>query len=120
MPLKILTIDDDPAITELLGFLLGIYGMQVITANDGEQGIHLVRTESPDLVMLDMMMPSMDGWTICRAIRSFSPLPILAYSALSDSKEIDSALEAGVSAYLKKPAPTDELVAQIKKLTSSS
>lgn len=120
MTLKILTIDDDPAITELLGFLLESYGMQVIKANEGRQGVELVRNEVPDLVVLDMMMPGVDGWQVARMVRSFSRIPILAYSALSDSKEIASAFEAGVSAYLKKPTPADELVAQIKKLTTPS
>jgi DNA-binding response OmpR family regulator len=119
MDLKILAIDDDPALTEMTVLLLGSFGMQVLTANDGEQGVQLARAEAPHLVILDMMMPGMDGWQVCKAIRAFSPVPILAYSALNTKQEIASVLEVGANAYLAKPAPLDVLLEQIAKLTSS-
>jgi DNA-binding response OmpR family regulator len=119
MALKILTIDDDPALTEMTVLLLGSFGMQVLAANDGEVGVRLVRAEAPHLVILDMMMPGMDGWQVCRTIRAFSQVPILAYSALTTPQEISSALEAGANAYLAKPAQIDVLLEQINKLADS-
>ena len=117
MTLKILTIDDDPGITKLLSLLLGSYGMTVIMANKGEDGIQLVRTESPDLVLLDMMMPGMNGMEVSKTIRSFCDVPILAFSALANAQEVAAAMNAGVSDYLEKPAPADILVERINKLT---
>jgi DNA-binding response OmpR family regulator len=118
MALKILTIDDDPAVTKLLSLLLKSYGMEVIAANSGEQGLQLVRNESPDLVLLDIMMPDMSGLEVCQAIRSFSNLPIVAYSAISNPQEVTKALAAGVNDYLTKPTPIEIMVARIKRLAT--
>lgn len=118
MALKILTIDDDPAVTQLISLLLQSYGMDVIVANSGEQGVQLVREQAPNLVLLDIMMPGMNGFEVCQAIRSFSNLPIVAYSALSDSQEIAKAREAGIDDYLEKPTPIEIMVARIKNLTA--
>ena len=118
MSLKILAIDDDPMITELLSFLLGSYGMEVITTNEGEQGVELARLQNPNLILLDLMMPGMDGWQVCQAIRSFSKVPIIAFSALGKSQEIARAMELGANMYLEKPIPGDVLVKTIKKLAA--
>jgi two-component system response regulator MtrA len=119
MALKILSIDDEPSITKLISLLLGTYGMEVITANTGKDGIQLARAESPDLVLLDMMMPEMNGLEVCQTIRSFSDVPILAFSALSDSREIDNALKTGFNDYLEKPSSGDILAARIHQLTTT-
>jgi DNA-binding response OmpR family regulator len=119
MALKILSIDDEPSITKLLALLLGSYGMEVIMANTGRHGIELARSETPDLVLLDMMMPEMSGLEVCQAIRSFSNVPILAFSALSDAQEIDNALKAGFDGYLEKPSSSEILVAHIHQLTAA-
>jgi len=118
MPLKIISIDDDPSITKLLSILLGSYGLKVITANSGKQGIELVRAETPDLVLLDIMMPEMNGIEVCKVIRSFSDVPVLAFSALGDRQEVARAMEAGFSGFLEKPSSGDILVANIEKLTA--
>ena len=117
MAIKILTIDDDPAMTELIGLLLRSHGMEVVACNDGERGIQLARTESPDLILLDMMMPGTDGWKVCRSIRSFSKVPIAVLSALDESLVISSALDAGADDYLVKPIPSGVLIAHINNLT---
>jgi two-component system response regulator MtrA len=117
MALKILTIDDDPAMTELLSLLLRSHGMDVVACNDGERGIQLARTESPDLILLDMMMPGTDGWKVCRTIRAFSKVPIAILSALDESLVISSALDAGADDYLVKPIPSGVLIAHINNLT---
>lgn len=117
MALKILSIDDDPSITKLLRVLLGTYGMEVITANSGRHGLELARSESPDLVLLDIMMPEMNGWEVCQAIRDFSAVPIVAFSALSSPHEVEKALKVGFNDFLEKPSSSDIMVELIHKLT---
>ena len=82
MTFKVLIIDDDPAMTELLTLLLKTRGLDASMANSGEEGVKLIREISPDVVILDLMMPSMDGWQVCTEVRSFSDVPILILSAL--------------------------------------
>lgn len=118
MTLKILSIDDDPSITKLIRILLGMYGMEVITANGGREGLALVRSESPDLVLLDIMMPDMNGWEVCAAIRSFSQIPIIAFSALGSPQEVEKALRVGFNDFIEKPASAEILVERIQKLTA--
>jgi two-component system KDP operon response regulator KdpE len=120
MALKILMIDDDPSTTVLTSLLLESYGMEVTVAHTGISGIQKVRdaAPAPDLVLLDMMMPEMDGFEVCKAIRTFSNLPILAYSAVSDPEYVARARAAGVNDYIQKPTPVEIMVARIKRLTS--
>ena len=117
MPLKVLTIDDDPAMTELIGLLLRSYGLDVVSANDGEIGLELARKEQPDLIMLDLTMPGVDGWQVCKKIRSFSKVPVIILSALDDPAIISSALDAGADDYMVKPVPSSVLIAHINNLT---
>ena len=117
MPLKILTIDDDPAMTDLISLLLRSYGLEAIAANDGQRGLELARTENPDLIMLDLTMPGIDGWQICREIRTVSKVPIIILSALDDPTVISQALDAGADDYMVKPAPSSVLIAHINNLT---
>ncbi|GAB4485524.1 MAG: hypothetical protein Fur0016_11960 [Anaerolineales bacterium] len=119
MALKIISIDDDPSITKLIRILLSIYGMEVLTANNGREGLELVRSESPDLVLLDIMMPEMNGWEVCQAIRSFSHVPIIAFSALGSPQEIDKALKMGFNDFLEKPSSAEILVERIQKYTAA-
>lgn len=115
MPLKVLTIEDDPSITAFLNVLLTIYEMQVLIANDGATGIELARKESPDLILLDLMMPVIDGWRVCREIRAFSQVPIIVVSAVADKQRISEVLAAGADAYLEKPISIEELVGKIRQ-----
>ncbi|HNA90330.1 MAG TPA: response regulator, partial [Anaerolineales bacterium] len=78
---KILVIDDDVAITELMTMLLKTFGFDVIATNDGAEGIKLARENTPNVVLLDLMMPDVDGWQVCKAIRQVSNVPILILSA---------------------------------------
>ena len=116
MPKTILTIDDDVAITELLSMLLQSHGYNVITANSGESGVRTIQDKFPDVVILDLMMPGMDGWQVCKQTRRFSNVPILVLSALDDPSMIASALDAGADDYLVKPVSSNILVAHINKL----
>ena len=118
MPLKILTIEDDTGITTFLNTLLSFYEMQVVIANDGETGIQLARTESPDLILLDLMMPGISGWEVCQTIRSFSQIPIIVVSAVTERDQIASALAAGANVFMEKPVSVEDLIEQIKHFTN--
>jgi two-component system KDP operon response regulator KdpE len=114
--MKILVIDDDPAMTELLKLLLEPTQAELLTSNSGEEGIRLVKEQTPDIVVLDLMMPKVDGWQVCKAIREFSSMPILVLSALDSPGVVATALDAGADDYLIKPVPSGVLIAHINNL----
>ena len=116
MPTKILVIDDDIAITELMSMLLKTNGFDVITTNSGAEGVRLVREKSPNVVLLDLMMPDMDGWQVSKAIRAFNNVPILILSAINDPAMVASVLDTGADDFLVKPVPSSVLVAHIRKM----
>jgi len=116
MPTKILVIDDDVAITELMSMLLKTHGFDVITTNSGTEGVELTKKTVPSVVLLDLMMPDMDGWQVCTAIRTFSNIPILILSAINDPSIVASVLDAGADDFLVKPVPSGVLVAHIRKM----
>jgi len=117
MPIRVLAIDDDSTMTELLAMLLRSYGYEVLTANRGTEGLQAARNQFPDIVILDLLMPGLDGWEVCRDIRSFSPVPIIVLTAIDTPGNITSALDAGADDYLIKPVPTGVLIAHINNLT---
>ena len=116
MTLKVLTIDDDPALTELLTLLLRSRGHDAEMANSGQDGVRMIRELHPDVVILDLMMPGMDGWQVCSEVRSFSDVPILILSALDSPGMVASALDAGADDYLVKPVPSGVLLAHLQNL----
>jgi DNA-binding response OmpR family regulator len=120
MPIKLLVIDDDSAVTELLSLLLKSHGYEVAAVNSGPQGIDFLREKKADLVILDLMMPDMDGWEVCKEMRKFSNVPIIVLSALNDPAMIASILDAGADDYLTKPASSTVMVAHIKQLVRRS
>jgi len=113
---KILVIDDDAAITELMSMLLKTFGFEVLTTNIGEEGIRLAREANPNVILLDLMMPDLDGWQVCKEIRKTSTVPILILSAINDPRMVASVLDVGADDFLVKPVPSGVLVANIKKL----
>ncbi|HLE92566.1 MAG TPA: response regulator [Anaerolineales bacterium] len=116
MSTKILVIDDDSAVTDLLSLLLKSQGFDVTATNNSSDGLNLVRENQPDLVVLDLMMPEIDGWEVCKAVRAFSDVPIIVLSALNDPSMIASVLDSGADDYLTKPTPSRVLVAHINRL----
>jgi DNA-binding response OmpR family regulator len=93
MSVKLLVIDDDSAVTDLLSLLLRSHGFEVGATNNSTEGLSMIRDNSPDVVILDLMMPDMDGWQICKAVREFSQVPIIILSALNDPSMIASVLD---------------------------
>ncbi len=114
--MKILVIDDDPAMTDLLKLLLAPAAAEVIAANSGPEGIRMANETKPDVITLDLMMPDINGWQVCKAIRKVSSIPILILSALDSPGLVAAALDAGADDYLIKPVPSSVLLAHINKL----
>lgn len=113
---KVIVIDDDAAVTDLLAVILRTHGFDVRVTNNSTEGMNLIRDDKFDLVVLDLMMPEMDGWEICKEVRSFSQVPIIVLSALNDPSMVASVLDAGADDYLTKPTPSRILVAHINRL----
>lgn len=113
---SVLIVDDDTTITQVLSLLLKTHGYDVLVANSGKDGIEIIQSRSPQVVILDLMMPEMDGWEVCRRVRAFSNIPILILSAISDARVVSQAKEYGANGYLVKPVPGDLLVSQLRRL----
>lgn len=109
----ILIADDDPHIRDVIGFALEKAGMQTTLAEDGRQAVELFRQHSPDLLVLDINMPELDGLEVCREIRKFSDTPILFLSSRDDEIDRILGLEIGGDDYVTKPFSPRELVARI-------
>ncbi len=115
--MKILVIDDDPAMTDLLKLILVSTDAEIITANSGFDGLQKIKAASPSLVILDLMMPDMDGWLMTSEIRKFSKVPVLILSVIDNPGLVARALDAGADDYLIKPAARNILIAHINNLT---
>ncbi|WP_058233784.1 MtrAB system response regulator MtrA [Devriesea agamarum] len=111
---RILAVDDDLAIAEMVGIVLRGKGFDVTTCSDGAQALEVFDQVRPDVVLLDLMLPGMDGIEVCRRLRDESGVPIIMLTARSDTADIVEGLEAGADDYLTKPFEPDELVARIR------
>ena len=111
---KILIVDDDPIILEIVKQSLDRIDAKVFTATDGSEGLHLFYTNQPDLVILDSMMPNVDGREVCRHIRQYSNVPIIMLTALGRDQDIADALNDGADDYITKPFTVNVLLARIK------
>jgi two-component system, OmpR family, alkaline phosphatase synthesis response regulator PhoP len=114
MPKKILLVDDEPEILEICRDYLKASGYDVVTARDGAQGLSFARREKPDLIVLDLMMPEIDGLDVCRAIRRESNVPIIMLTARVEETDKLIGLEIGADDYITKPFSPRELVARVK------
>jgi two-component system response regulator MprA len=113
----VLVVDDDPDLVDIIGYSLRKDGNQVITAASGEEALELVAKNPPDLVILDVMLPSLDGLEVCRRLRATRPtLPILMLTAKGRIPDRVAGLDAGADDYLIKPFALDELQARIRAL----
>ncbi len=110
----IVVVDDDPAIVRLLSTNLKARGYEVSVAMDGEEALEAVERDTTDLIILDLMMPKIDGVEVCRRIREWSGVPIIVLSARGDEKDKVKCLELGADDYLTKPFGIAELIARIK------
>ena len=117
---KILVVDDDINICELLRLYLVKEGFTVLTANDGKSAIDMTFSDAPDLIVLDIMLPRLDGWQVCREIRKKSNVPIIMLTAKSETFDKILGLELGADDYIAKPFDTKEVIARIKAVLRRS
>lgn len=110
----ILVVDDEPRIVRLVRSNLEPNGYKILTAADGENGLRQAEMHDPDLIILDIMMPGMDGWDVCRRVREFSTVPIIMLTAKGDESDKVKGLELGADDYLPKPFGINELLARVK------
>lgn len=120
MQYKILIVDDDENICELLRLYLEKDGFDTIVANDGEQAVEFAAKYSPDLILLDIMLPKLDGWQVCREIRKTDDTPIIMLTAKGETFDKILGLELGADDYVSKPFDTKEVIARIKAVLRRS
>ncbi len=115
---KILIVDDDPHIRELIRVILAKEGLSIVEAEDGEVAMTLLEQDKMDLIILDIMMPNMDGWTFCREVRTYytDTMPILMLTAKGETTQKVKGFDLGADDYLVKPFAPAELLARVKAL----
>lgn len=114
MPKKVLIVDDEKAIVDILKFNLAREGYETIEAYDGEEGYNKVLTEKPDLILLDVMLPNMPGFDVCRKVREKSNVPIIMLTARTEEIDKVLGLELGADDYITKPFGIREVMARVK------
>jgi two-component system KDP operon response regulator KdpE len=119
-PTQILIVDDDPSIRKFVRANLEARNYGVLLAGDGEEGLQIVEKELPDLIILDIMMPQMDGFEVCRRVREWSQIPIIMLSARDDEDDKVKCLDSGADDYLTKPFSLKELLSRIKAILRRS
>ena len=118
-PPRILIVDDNPTNVKVLATRLGAEGYEIVTAADGEEGLAAARAQTPDLILLDVMMPKLDGFEVCRRLRadaSYPFTPIIMVTAMADSRDVVAGLEAGGDEYLTKPVDHAALAARVRSM----
>jgi DNA-binding response OmpR family regulator len=113
---RILLVDDETLMLDLLSLYLAPYGYECIKSDSGQKAINLLHNQSIDLVILDVMMPIMDGWTTCQKIREFSDVPIIMLTARGETGDVIKGLRFGADDYVTKPFHEPELLARIEAL----
>jgi two-component system alkaline phosphatase synthesis response regulator PhoP len=120
---KILVVDDEIYIVHILDFSLGMEGYEVVTALDGEQALEKVVTEKPDLIVLDIMMPKLDGYEVCKAIKAdpaTKTIPVILLSAKGRNVDQKMGFDVGADDYITKPFSPRKLVERINQLLGQS
>lgn len=123
MPAKkitVLTADDDPQLLRLISRNLEFEGYEVIAVSDGQQALEQVERHMPDALLLDVMMPKMDGFTVCQRVREFSTVPIIIVTARGQDQDKIRGLDLGADDYLTKPFSVDELLARVRAVLRRS
>lgn len=114
--MTILVADDDPQILRLVIRNLDLEGYSTLTAMDGQEALDQITAKTPDLALLDVMMPKLDGFMVCQRVRAFSPLPIIILTARGQDQDKVRGLDLGADDYLTKPFSIDELLARVRSV----
>jgi len=113
---RVLAVDDSPTVLEMLKAILVAGGYDVITAVDGQDALNVAREESPDLILLDVMLPKLDGYRVCRLLkfdRKYKDIPIIMLTAKAEEQSVATGMRTGADQYLTKPVEPDRLLAAI-------
>ncbi|MEW6101251.1 MAG: response regulator [Candidatus Omnitrophota bacterium] len=119
MPKKILIVDDETQLVELIKMRLEANGYEVISASDGEEGLMRSHTDKPDLIILDLMLPKIDGYKVCRMLKfdaKYKHIPIILFTARAQHDVAEMSKEVGADAYIAKPFDPPALLEKIKEL----
>jgi two-component system, OmpR family, response regulator MtrA len=111
---RVLVVEDDPSIREVTALGLTAGGFEVVTAEDGPSALERFRSDCPDVILLDVMLPGLDGLTVCRMIRAESTVPVVMLTARTDAIDVVAGLEAGADDYVRKPFELPELLARVR------
>jgi two-component system KDP operon response regulator KdpE len=112
--LSVLVVDDQPKVLRFIEINLKLRGFEVISTTSGQEALDLVKSAKPDIMLLDIIMPRIDGFEVLKELRTFSDLPVITFSASPGN--YDSAMQLGANDFIPKPFKTDEMVSRIKKL----
>ena len=116
---RILVVDDEEDIVKLVKMYLEHHRYEVITANDGQVGLEKAKTEKPDLIVLDLMLPKMDGYKVCGLLKKdtrYAKIPVVMFTARAQEKDVKLGQEVGADAYITKPFEPEVLLSKIKEL----
>lgn len=123
MTVKILVVDDEESLVEFVSRALRLNGYKTVCAYDGDTALSLADEEMPDLILLDLMLPMMDGWEVCRRLKGDAKtkrIPVLMLTARSSTEDVVQGLELGADDYMRKPFPLEELLARVRALLRRS
>ncbi|MCA9404935.1 MAG: response regulator [Candidatus Omnitrophica bacterium] len=123
MPKKILIVDDEPDIILVVKGRLTAAGYDVVTAEDGQDGLNKAKKESPDLIILDVMMPKMDGYKVCGLLKAdnrYNKIPVLMLTARVEENDLQTSKDVGADGYINKPFNHEEVLAKVKELLGES
>ncbi len=118
---RILLVDDEPSIVKMVGKRLEVEGFEVLVAMDGQEAVKKVQTEAPDLVILDLMLPKLNGYEVCMMLKEdtrYQKIPVVMFTAKAQEQDEKLGLACGADAYIRKPFKAQELLDQIRALTN--
>ena len=116
---RILLVDDEPSIVKMVGKRLEVEGFEVLIAMDGQEGLDKARAERPDLIVLDLMLPKLNGYEVCTMLKQdtrYQGIPVVLFTAKAQEKDEKLGMECGANAYVKKPFRAQELLEKIRAL----
>ena len=120
---RILLVDDEPSIVKMVGKRLEVEGFDVVVAMDGQEGLTKAQTEHPDLIVLDLMLPKLNGYEVCTMLKQdarYQKIPVVLFTAKAQEKDEKLGLECGANAYVRKPFRAQELLEKIRSLLAAS
>lgn len=118
-PHRILLVDDEPSIVKMVGKRLEVEGFQVLIAMDGQDGLAKAQAEQPDLIILDLMLPKLNGYEVCTMLKQdtrYQKIPIVLFTAKAQDKDEKMGMECGANAFVRKPFRAQELMEHIRRL----